>query len=1058
MTRLYGGAGNDTLNGGSGADYLAGGDGDDVYLFDGNSGVDVIDDTRGNSTLYISSKPIKTVLEENSAVIYLSENGDNRIQFSLGSLNHVGGVYFNSEIINLKITAPDENGNYTSNGHTYDSYFIGGTQGNDDFIFSDAYKGQFSLYGFDGNDSIEVAESWENNGYVDVNVISDRLYKTEGYWTGNYYEYVNYYATDYLLNNHANPSGTIKIYNDEWSPEEIIQFGSGEVANLHIIGNAEYNIIYGKTGSDWISGDGGNDTLYGGAGNDTLEGGSGIDILYGEAGDDILYVDGSDAAWGGAGNDVFLAVANTTSGKVNGGEGADIFKVKAEDYSDYIITDTLFDAGDIIQLDVNSDAVHLLSDGIEILSSDKSEVDHIGVLYLRDVARDELWDRMQDLTIQFANGETWNVDQIKSRLAAGTVFSDVIVGDASDNIIHGLAGNDTLYGLAGNDTLYGDAGDDLLIGGTGNDTFHFGAGMGNDVIDERYDGGWHDDADIIQFDSSFLQSNISLSHSNADLVVSLANSGEKLTLAGFLAEDETNKRNISLSFSNGVVWNIAYIERGLFRKDSGLQLSGTATADNDLITGTSAANYIYGDAGNDTIDGKSGNDWIDGGAGNDILTGGSGSDTFRFGAGSGQDVIKDNAAAIVSDRVRLDFTTGISDLTVEVLASTNELKIGRHDAAGAITDSVKVNKALGNLVDIQGSDLMIESSSLLQMINGQLANSTITLANNETGDRYVIFSAVDLLGNNLSNIEKSRWQITGATKLSGAFGVADLDGNGSAEEGFALIEDFWGSGINYVGFVPSNSAGNASFQFTLQRDDGLTFVSSMTVNVQAGSLSGTSGNDIIDGAHATDIELVINALAGDDLVRDGECNDVIHGGDGNDVLTYNWAVNGDDVYSGDAGNDTLDAGMGTDTMVGGSGNDLYIEGNLWSGDHTTIDNSTAAVGDIDTLQIGGGTQDYRSMWFTQAGNDLVATQLDAQGAGDIRIKGWFDAANPEAKLDVIRVQQDDGSVYETHVDLHFDALVQAMAGFTPPASVGTINSSLNDEYQAAWMLTTPMAA
>ncbi len=69
------------------------------------------------------------------------------------------------------------------------------------------------------------------------------------------------------------------------------------------------------------------------------------------------------------------------------------------------------------------------------------------------------------------------------------------------------------------------------------------------------------------------------------------------------------------------------------------------------------------------------------------------------------------------------------------------------------------------------------------------------MANNETGDRYVIFSAVDLLGNNLSKIEKSRWQITGATKLSGAFGVADLDGNGSAEEGFALIEDFWGSGI-----------------------------------------------------------------------------------------------------------------------------------------------------------------------------------------------------------------------------------------------------------------------
>ena len=78
--------------------------------------------------------------------------------------------------------------------------------------------------------------------------------------------------------------------------------------------------------------------------------------------------------------------------------------------------------------------------------------------------------------------------------------------------------------------------------------------------------------------------------------------------------------------------------------------------------------------------------------------------------------------------------------------------------------------------------------------------------------------------------------------------------------------------------------------------------------------------------------------------------------------------------------------------------------------------------------------------------------------GQIRIKSWFDAATPEAKLDVIRVQQDDGNVYEMHVDLHFDVLVQAMAGFAPPASVGAIDSSLNDEYQAAWMLATPLAA
>ena len=197
------------------------------------------------------------------------------------------------------------------------------------------------------------------------------------------------------------------------------------------------------------------------------------------------------------------------------------------------------------------------------------------------------------------------------------------------------------------------------------------------------------------------------------------------------------------------------------------------------------------------------------------------------------------------------------------------------------------------------------------------------------------------------------------------------------------------------------------------------------------------------------------------MIRDGYGNDVIYGGNGNDVLTHNWQGNGDDVLYGDAGNDTLDAGWGADTMVGGSGNDLYIEGNLWSGDHTLIDNSTASDGDVDTLQLGlegYGMWDYRSLWFQQAGDDLLVTQLDACVPGEIRIKDWFDAANPGARLDVIRVQQDDGRVYEAHVSANFDALVQAMAGFAPPLGVGAIDNSLADEYQAAWTLATPMAA
>jgi Ca2+-binding RTX toxin-like protein len=326
-----------------------------------------------------------------------------------------------------------------------------------------------------------------------------------------------------------------------------------------------------------------------------------------------------------------------------------------------------------------------------------------------------------------------------------------------------------------------------------------------------------------------------------------------------------------------------------------------------------------------------------------------------------------------------------------------------------------------------------------------------------------VLSAADVLGDGFSPAETARWQLVSATPTSSSgFGkdTADFDGDGNTTEaGFFLVENLFGDGVNRIGFLPSVSAGSAAFKFTLQRDDGLTLVSNMNVTVQSGNvLSGTAGNDILDGGQS-DLALQINAAAGDDLIRDGYGNDVLHGGDGNDSLSHNWVDNGNDVYYGDAGNDILDAGWGNDTLVGGSGNDLYVESNLWSGDQTLIDNSTAAAGDVDTLQIGDGsygTQDYRALWFACDGNDLLVNQLDS--SGEIRVHDWFNSARPEAQLDTIRVVQDDGAIYEAHANASFAALIQAMATFSQPGGVGAIDPSLMDEYRAAWTLVTPAAA
>jgi Ca2+-binding RTX toxin-like protein len=711
---------------------------------------------------------------------------------------------------------------------------------------------------------------------------------------------------------------------------------------------------------------------------------------------------------------------------------------------------------------VNLNNVHLYAGGVMVLSENQSVESHVGAVYLQDYKASEFWDRLQGLSMRFADGQIINSDQIKNLASTGTRLTDYIIGDAADNEFHGMEGEDTIYGLAGDDHIHGGTGNDYLIGGAGRDTFYFGLSQGNDTIDERSDDGWRGEADTIQFDNSVTQNGLVVTHRSNDLLIGFQNSTDTLTLAGFLSNDITNERDMKLQFASGVSLGMGYIEKEIFRRDSGLMQYGTGNAANNAINGSAAGNYIYGDAGNDVIDGKSGNDWIDGGSGNDVLTGGNGIDTFRFGAGSGHDVIKDSAAMAAADRVRLDFTTGINNLTVEVLSATGQLKIGRHNETGLVTDSVQMSNALGYLSDIEGNEIAIGQTDLLDLVNKHLANRVITLQRNTEEDRYLAISAKDILGNALDDSEKSHWQIVSAEKQSGQFGIDNLDFDGDknlTEESFFFAENFWGSGVNYVGFLPSENEGNASFKFTLQRDDGLTIISNMIVNVQSDTLVGTVGSDIIDGGQSSS-DLTIYAQEGDDLVRDGYGNDVLHGGVGKDTLTHNWAGNGNDIYYGDEGDDTLNPGWGRDVMVGGSGNDIYIENNLWSGDHSVIDNTTAAIGDIDTLQLGEGygMWDYRSLWFKADGNDLLINQIDAMEYGEIRIKEWFNESNNEAKLDVIRVMQDDGSVYQAQVNASFDALVQAMAMFSPPASVAEINLSLTDEFQAAWTLAAPAAA
>jgi Ca2+-binding RTX toxin-like protein len=170
-------------------------------------------------------------------------------------------------------------------------------------------------------------------------------------------------------------------------------------------GNELVNVITGGGGADTLRGNGGNDTLTGNAGNDTLDGGAGTDILNGGADNDTL--DGgadNDTLDGGAGNDTLI-----------GGGGADALTGGAG-------TDTASYA--------NATAA--------VVANLNAPLGNTG-----DAA-----------------GDTYAT--IENLI--GSVFSDILTGNAAAN------------------ELTGGAGDDSLDGGAGSDNFVFNASFGHDTI------------------------------------------------------------------------------------------------------------------------------------------------------------------------------------------------------------------------------------------------------------------------------------------------------------------------------------------------------------------------------------------------------------------------------------------------------------------------------------------------------------------------------------------------------------------------------------------------
>ncbi|WP_269153514.1 calcium-binding protein [Ralstonia solanacearum] len=965
---LRGYAGNDTLRGDAGADTLYGGDGNDTvdggadndYLY-GENGDDSLLGGAGNDTLYGGSG--NDTLEGGAGNDYLSgEGGSDTYVFNSGwgqdTINNYDTTSGRSDVIAFGTGIAATDVIATRSG---EDLILSLRNGSDkvtvQYYFSSDATGPYRI------DQVRFADrtTW------DVAAVK-ALVQVPTSGADNLYGY----ASDDVLNG-LDGNNTLRGYagNDTLRGDAGADTLYGGDGNDSIDGGADNDYLYGENGDDSLLGGAGNDTLYGGSGNDTLEGGAGNDYLSGEGGSDTYVFN---AGWG---QDT-IGNYDSTSGR-----------------SDVIAFGTGIAATDVIATRSGEDLILSLRNG-----SDKATVQYY---FSNDATGPYRIDQ-----VRFADGTSWDVAAVKALVQVPTSGADNLYGYASDDVLNGLDGNDTLRGYAGNDTLRGDAGadtlyggdgndsvdggadndylygengDDSLLGGAGNDTLYGGSGndtleggAGNDYLSGEggsdtyvFNAGWGQDtignydstsgrSDVIAFGTGIAATDVIATRSGEDLILSLRNGSDKVTVQYYFSGDGTGAYRVDLiRFADGTTWDVNTVSaktigatnaadnlygyatddeinglngndtiRGYGGNDT---LRGDAGADtlyggdgNDTVDGGADNDYLYGEngddnllggAGNDTLYGGSGNDTLEGGAGNDYLSGEGGSDTYVFNPGWGQDTINN-----------YDTTSGRADV----------IAFGEGIAA---TDVIATRS---------GEDL------ILSLRNGSDRITVQYYFSSDTTGPYRI--------DQVRFADGTSWDVA-AVK--------------------ALVQ------------VPTSGADNL---YGYASDD---------------VLNGLDGNDTLRGYGGND---TLRGDAGADTLYGGDGNDTVDGGADNDYL---YGENGDDSLLGGSGNDTLYGGSGNDTLEGGAGNDYlsgeggsdtYVFNSGWGQD--TINNYDTTSGRSDVIAFGTGIA-ATDVIATRSGEDLILSLRN--GSDRVTVQYYFssDATGPY-RIDQVRFA--DGTTWD----------------------------------------------
>ncbi|OHU86659.1 hypothetical protein BET10_18530 [Pseudoalteromonas amylolytica] len=964
--RLFGGDGDDTLNGGEGDDIMQGNLGDDS--FNGGAGSDIANGGFGSDTYYFNVGDGSFEIHDKS-----DSNDVNKIIFGIGITPDDLQIDFASEE------------NVESEGDV-------------------SFPTRYMTLSLRNGESVSI-RNFAN--HLEQPIVNFEFEFASG-------EVLNYEA---LVANYLNGTSQDDTINGFLTNDEI----SGQAGNDTIHGFIGEDTIYGGEGNDTLYGDynddqlfggSGNDALFGGEGNDTLEGGSGDDILQGGEGDDILKSGaGNDTLEGGFGNDIYHFAIGDGQVTINNYEaGAQVAH------------DTLQLADGISMADV--EVIHDTSNFTDNLILSFGNDEYITVRHYFDDIRFTL-DK-----IQFANGDVWQLGDVKARYLQTAVTSeadrifgfedadqinglaghDYIEGRGGYDILYGGEGNDTLNGGNGDDKLYGGPGSDRLIGGTGRDVYHYYEGDGYLTIDDSDDN--QENAGKLIFGEGIQQSDLHLKRFGEDLIISVGE-GEQVKVENYYTQSTNAYYKLAaVTFADGSALDLTLLDdlsdlAGTLGDD---EIEGTSSGDiinglggNDTIKGGLGDDKLYGDEGDDQLYGGEGNDELSGGAGADFLAGGEGNDVYHYHRGDGTVEIldRDNTGFGVGNTIKLGEGIFPSDISFErdlkandlyesltlVLSDDEKIKITDFYFDGKLSIGA-VEFADGTIWTPQDIQAMITASSNGDdLIQGVAVDDVLDgVAGNDTiygrGGNDVISGGTG---------DDALYGGTGDDVLIGGQGNDFMQGGQGSDvyqyslgDGNLIIDAQYDRADKLV----LNGGINKS-DLQIQRTDEdlvLTLAAGQQITIK-GYFSERWYSNIypISSRKNEDAGLTIEFDNGN-LLKPQEVREMLlSASNGDDVLiayalpedteqpiTLN-ALDGDDVVYGHSGKDEFNGGRGNDNLLGAGGDDTLVGG---AGD------DILKGGDGDDYLTGGTGADYVE------GGKGSDTYTYARGDGQLTINNY----------------------------------------------------------------------